>query len=349
MTALSQMLQLNPYQAAERLSVDKIWTRLPAVDRPCACLIWAVLAPSPHNTQPWLWQVTPDAIELRADRARMLRVNDPQGRKLVISCGCALENLSMALRAFGIEHSVVELPDPDEPDLLARVALGARSKPRQPQGAAQLTAIRDRRTNRGPFSAQPLPTQLITSLVADADAFEVKFALVEDARRDQVRELVATADREELDDPDFRAELADWLRPRRTRRTDGMPVDLLGARGAAGVLASMALRRFNFGAREASRDCELVDQSPILVALGTDSDAAGAWLATGRALTRMTLGLGQSDLSHGYLGQPCEIPRLRQELSDLIDMPNPQLILRVGHSTFRPRATPRRPVADVLT
>lgn len=348
MTALSQIVQLNPYQAANRLSVEKIWTRLPPADRPCACLIWAVLAPSPHNTQPWLWKVSATDIELRADRSRLLQFNDPAGRKLVISCGCALQNLTVALRAFQIDHQITEFPDPTDPDLLARVELSAKAAGEDPRAVELLTAIRHRRTNRAPFTGVGAPPEVTKTLEADANEFGVGFARVPDSRRAAVAELVATADREELDDPGFRTELAAWIRPRRTRRDDGMPADLLGARGASAVLASVAMRRLNLGQREASRDHALVDHSPDLLVLGSETDDARGWLSTGRALTRMTLRQAEAGLAHGYLGQPCEIPRLRDQLATMVELPNPQLIVRAGKSSFRPRASPRRPITDVL-
>ena len=53
----------------------------------------ATLAPSSHNTQPWLFRLEGQVIELLADRTRALPVNDPDDRELTISCGCALFNL----------------------------------------------------------------------------------------------------------------------------------------------------------------------------------------------------------------------------------------------------------------
>lgn len=81
----------------------------------------AVLAPSSHNTQPWLFQVAKSDIDLLADRTRALPVNDPEDRELTISCGCALMNLRVAAahRRFRIEVQLV--PDARELDWLARV------------------------------------------------------------------------------------------------------------------------------------------------------------------------------------------------------------------------------------
>src|SRR5581483_1825779 len=95
------------------------------------CVNYAALAPSSHNSQPWLFHVLTDQIELYADLRRALPAIDPNHRELVISCGAALHNLVLALRYFGYESSV-EVPAkeiaPSEGDhkvLLARVHVGS--------------------------------------------------------------------------------------------------------------------------------------------------------------------------------------------------------------------------------
>ncbi len=48
----------------------------------------AARAPSVHNTQPWRFTVTGQAIDLYADADRQL-LEDPAGREMIISCGAA--------------------------------------------------------------------------------------------------------------------------------------------------------------------------------------------------------------------------------------------------------------------
>lgn len=82
----------------------------------------AVRAPSSHNTQPWLFRLGADRIELHADRSRALRVNDPDDRELVISCGAALFNLLISAAHHGWSAQPHVLPSGD-PDHLATVVL----------------------------------------------------------------------------------------------------------------------------------------------------------------------------------------------------------------------------------
>ena len=79
-------------------------------------------APSLHNTQPWRFTVSGDAIELQADASRQLTV-DPDGREMFISCGAALYGLRLAVRSLGYLPEVEILPGPGR-GRLARVRLG---------------------------------------------------------------------------------------------------------------------------------------------------------------------------------------------------------------------------------
>lgn len=99
--------------------------------RLAALVRFAVLAPSSHNSQPWLFRVEGDVLELWADRTRALAVSDPEDRELTISCGCALLNLRIALRSFGQKIACQLLPDPAQPDLMARVRLEGDQEPGQ--------------------------------------------------------------------------------------------------------------------------------------------------------------------------------------------------------------------------
>src|SRR5271169_5461257 len=81
----------------------------------------AVWAPSVHNTQPWRFIADGQQISLHADVDRRLTVADPDGREMMISCGAALFNVRLALRALGYIPETSVRPDPDQPTLVAQV------------------------------------------------------------------------------------------------------------------------------------------------------------------------------------------------------------------------------------
>src|SRR5580692_5494471 len=111
----------------------------------------AILAASPHNTQPWLFKVTNSSIELYIDSSRNVGALDPYLREEHIGIGCALENLMLAAAAHGFGATATLLPgklDPiptePKPELLARVDL-VKGEPKESE---LYDAIPQRHTNR---------------------------------------------------------------------------------------------------------------------------------------------------------------------------------------------------------
>ena len=81
----------------------------------------AMAAPSLRDSRPWEFRCTTTTIELHADSRRAVPAADPEQRELVLSCGAALLNLRLAIRALGVHPAVQLLPDPHQPNLLAIV------------------------------------------------------------------------------------------------------------------------------------------------------------------------------------------------------------------------------------
>ena len=113
----------------------------------------AARAPSVHNTQPWRFTVTGQAIELYADPSRQL-MEDLTGREMMISCGAALFGLRLATRSLGCQPEVDLFPDPSQRHLLARVRAG-RPDPMTSDERAMLQAVPRRHTHRGAFEPWP--------------------------------------------------------------------------------------------------------------------------------------------------------------------------------------------------
>src|SRR4051794_38973142 len=62
---------------------------------------YATLAANSHNTQPWRFRVTGDAIEILPDLSRRTPAVDPDDHHLFVSLGCAATNLAIAAAASG--------------------------------------------------------------------------------------------------------------------------------------------------------------------------------------------------------------------------------------------------------
>src|SRR5581483_536157 len=193
---------------------------LPAV-RVERLLAAAARAPSIHNTQPWLFRLTPSTIELYADPKRRLPVADPDGIEQRMSCGAALFNLRLALTQLGIRPSVALMPDPDQPTLLAVLRAAGHRQP-GPEETALARAIFHRSTNRRSFDDEPVSSAHQHHLRAAAQREGARLHLIDDQyRRAELGRMSMQAHRTQMDDPAFRAELAAWS-GHTGPRTDGV-------------------------------------------------------------------------------------------------------------------------------
>ena len=210
-------------------------------------LNYAVLAPSGHNTQPWLFRVRNDEVELHADRTRGLPVVDPDDRALVISCGAALFYLRLAMRYFGHADEVQPFPETEDADLLARVRLGSEQEATE-EDQVLFGAIKKRHSNRQTFEDRPVPGRLLSALQAAAWEEGAWLHLVQDEdHKYMLADLIAEGDRIQLSDKRFRRELASWVHPNRTKSRDGMPGYAFGFGGLLSLAGPFAIRTFDTG------------------------------------------------------------------------------------------------------
>ncbi len=301
----------------------------------------AALAPSSHNTQPWIFRVAKSHIDLLADRTRALPVNDPEDRELAISCGCALMNLRVAAANQGFRVQVKFLPEDSEPDWLARATLSQESGALGAEEALD-AFIERRRTYRTRFAPRELDSATLDQLVkaASAEGAWLRPLLTKETK-EQAATLVAEGDATQWANPSWRRELAAWMHPR--RRGDGLTVPALAA-----PVAQLVVRTFDMGGGVGAKDRELAEASPLLAVLGTDIEDPRAWVQAGQALQRVLLVACQHGLQASYLNQPIQVASLRPKVQNLVGGGFPQILIRFGHPLEEVPNAPRRPVEDLI-
>lgn len=317
---------------------DSNTTPIPSLD----LIAQAVLAPSSHNTQPWVFHVHANMIELLADRTRALPVNDPDDRELVISCGCALFNLRVAVAAARFEPRVTLEPEDGDRDWLARVELVDGGQIDESQ-AALSHGIAARRTYRKPFAPRDVAPDAVAALVEAAAQEGASLHVLEsEEQRSALADLVAEGDAAQWANPSWRRELASWMHPR--RRGEGLPVS-----GLASGITQFVVRTFDMGNGTAARDRELATGSPLLAVLTTEGDDQVDHLRAGQALERVLLTAVHHGLQASFLNQPVQVPALRHKLHNLEGVGGfPQIVMRLGYPLLELPPSPRRPVAAVI-
>jgi len=313
----------------------------------------AVHAPSVHNTQPWWFSHDEYQISVHADSGRQLRVADPSGREMMISCGAALFTARVALRNLGFVPKVRVLPDPALPSLVARVAWGERVPPVDYE--KQLFAeIPRRRTHRGGFDPAPLPAALLADLRAEAAREQVMLSLLAEAEDGQraaaIAAVVEAGDYALRLDSARAEEEARWAPGPGSHRRDGVP--------PTAYPAQPERTEPNFPGRDFAHGHgwgfpPRADEPPVRSAgvvglLTTSVDHSADWVHAGQALQRVLLLASSCNVAAALHSQPLELPLLRDFIRvHLSGRAYPQMVLRFG-ATSEMAVSVRRPVEDAL-
>lgn len=310
-------------------------------------LRYAVLAPSGHNTQPWVFRITKEGVEVFADYSRRLLIVDPEDRELVMSVGAAITNFRVAAAHFGYDTSVLYERRPEERIPVALISVCETCAPDRTL-AALFRAIPKRHTNRAPFNGEPIDPRTLSQLCDVIDRFPQTLHLLPAHDRFRVADMVEEADRVQLARPAFRAEIADWMRNGDSEQTDGLRPNALGVPALLGGGATWLLRHFDAGPWQALRDRQLAASASALLLVTSDDDRV-ALIRAGEALEILLLTIADLGLEYSFLNQPVTVDAMRDQIRSLAGASQPaQLLLRIGCAPAVEQPMPRRPLERVV-
>jgi len=348
------------------------WQSGPA-EGPLALVRAAILAASPHNTQPWLFRVTSSRIELSLDTGRNVGALDPYLREAHIGMGCALENLILASAAAGYAATATlfpgklgPIPAEQKPESVARVDL----VPGEPRESEVYAAIPRRHTNRSPYDPKrPVPPDLVDSLRRlTADVPDVRlFLFAGEAERQEIVRVSSAANGELYSNPEIKHDNDLWVRTDWSalqKYRDGLTIDSFGLPPVATAMAKMAptsmLRRVVARAQIEGYS-RLIGSAPLIgiIAVRDRYDreqslrAGRLWqhahlLATARGLAGRPCNEAVELVDHERrLGtEPRHLGLLAKITGDAAWQPT--FVFYMGYPMLQGRPSPRRPVRDVV-
>ncbi len=132
-------------------------------------LSYAILAPNPHNRQPWIVTLDgADRVILSFDVNRQLPETDPFDRQLTVGLGCFLELMVMAAQAEGLTVELDLFPQGSSPERLDERPVAIATFSEGPAIADPLWPfVHARRSNKEPFDpARPVASDALPRLLA---------------------------------------------------------------------------------------------------------------------------------------------------------------------------------------
>jgi len=179
-------------------------------------LSYALLAPNPHNRQPWIVDLSvKNEITLFADLEKLLPETDPMNRQITVGLGCFLEVMRMAAAQDGYRVDLTLFPEGrNETQLDTRpIAHAVFSKDSNQKPDPLFQHVMSRRSNKEPFDiSRPVAPQALTQLKTSVNA-DVQFGGSVDAQDiAQIRELTHVALKIEVETPRTYHESVDLFR-----------------------------------------------------------------------------------------------------------------------------------------
>lgn len=324
-------------------------------------LSYAILAPNPHNRQPWLVDLAvPDEATLFCQADRRLPETDPFDRQITVGLGCFLELFSQAAAEDGFRTEIALFPEGEpQPRLDGRPVARIRmlrdpATSREPLFAQVLA----RRTNRNPFdTARPVEAAPLARIAGAARMAEAG-ATGEPARAAALRAQAWEAMLLEISTRETAKESVDLLRIGRAEieaNPDGISLagPLIEAVAAAGFLNRADMldpATATFG-QQVDAMKPGFDTAMAFVWLATPGNGRAQQIAAGRDYVRVNLaataeGVAMQPFSQALQEFPKMRPHFERMRESLGVAPGDtlQMFARLGHAA-PVRPSPRWPAA----
>lgn len=317
-------------------------------------LQYAILAPSTHNSQPWLFQVTEHSCKIYADLSKYLPQGDREKRDMFISIGCALENLLTAASYFNalISWSFVNENAQNNKQLIAEVFLKHSEICTADSSIAErFHAVVKRVNARGMFTANHLLEEKFMSalktLKLEPDIS--LFSSYDESAKQMLGQITAEGMRTAHKNVLFRKELSQWIRNRGSARLDGIPWYGLKAPFPLHFFISQFIRVFNLGAMLGPLNAKSIASASLVNVLMSASDTSLEWLRIGMSAERIILTAYAHNLKASVFVAAVEMPELRKKLREFIKTDQlPQFLFVIGYMDEKFKFTPRHSVETKL-
>lgn len=297
-------------------------------------LQYAVLAPSTHNSQPWLFKIGESSVKIYFDPSKQIIEADPIGRDLYISFGCCLANLELASRYFNVYDHTADHGGRED-NLIAEVFFRNLEKRTAVDSTLRhlVEAIPRRINARGIFEKRT-PSGEIIKRMRLLDGFPgLELHFISDAEKiRQLASLTAEGLQIAYAKSSFRKEMAQWVHSSFSRKREGIPGYSLRISALLSVAFPTLVRFFNIGKRVGLLNYTSIVSAPLVCVISASENFFRTWLNVGRLFERIALEATANGLATSIFAAAIEMGELYRKVQAAISTNHiPQLLFCVGY------------------
>ena len=328
-------------------------------------LAYAILAPNPHNRQPWQFDlVGEDRLDVYVDLERRLPHTDPFDRQITIGFGCMMELLRMAAAELGYVAHVTPFPDGEPQPRLSgnRIAQVKFTSDRDATRDQLFETVLERRSTKEPFALdRAVSAETLHAIMAGGQGQLEIGGTVDPQQRDRIIDLAWRGFQIELATDLTRRESVDLMRIGNRaviENPDGIDMGgvSMGMLKMTGIISHQALD--TVGSTAYNQGLQMYD--PIIhsargfVWIIADENSRISQLQAGRAWVRMNLAAQQAGVCIHPLSQILqEFPEMAEPYEEIraeLGVSGngvTHMLGRLGYTKF-PAPSPRWPVESKL-
>ncbi len=316
-------------------------------------LRYAILAPSTHNTQPWLFRIIKSGCEVYYDPKLLLPEGDPQKRDLHISIGCAIENIIVAAKYFGV-FDYISMKSTTDSNHLATIYFKNLSSKVNDNYRKILNTIPKRVNARGIFQPIKVPVEILNEISTIINnEYQLNNITVHwisnETQISEIARLTAEGLKIAYAKKSFRKEMARWLRSSLTRRKDGIPGYALKMPFPFSFIFPTLVRWFNLGFFLSKLNQMSLNSAPLVVIITANANNPLIWLNVGRIAQRIMLEFNARGWQTSIFVASIEMGKLYQRLQKIINTKQiPQFLFAVGKTGSTHKTTPRHPLEQKI-
>ncbi len=329
-------------------------TKIPLLDKEKQILLLASLAPSGHNTQPWIVKyIKPFHWIIGHDKKKWLPAVDPIQRETILSIGAFLQNLEYAASYFGYNCSFQILAQNNQDENIMEVLLLKTTA----LNKFDIQKIKQRRTVRSNYLSDSLRKDDLKYLMGQEKNF---LHFIPNTTKEHVwlNEQTIEANKLQAYRNNAQKELSEWIRfssKEAKIHCDGLTTASMEIEG----LSAWVLRNFysatdvmkkKFREKSIDKIKNQVSQSAGWLLITSKDNATTTLLETGMLMQRLFLKVREKNIAIHPMTQILEEPTINEILNASIGINTPvQFILRTGYiKNYPDPVSLRRPINDFI-